>query len=357
MSKPAAEEADRLYSSLHNIFYPRCVAFIGVSTKEDNLLRYNSFNRYLKDKWGYRVQKIPLDAGFGCPNRLGRSRAGAGCIYCENAAFSPHSRTTEPPSLREQIRAGIINGTTRYNARGFIAYFQAFTNTYAPLNVLKERYDIIREFSEIRGLAIGTRPDCVDDGILDLIESYSTTYEVWIEYGLQSAGNQTLMRINRGHTVERFLEAIERTATRNILMCVHVILGLPGEGREEILKTARLLSGLPVHGVKIHHCHVVRDTPLADLYLHGDYHPPDKEAYIAWVCDFLEHLPEKVLVHRLVGDAPQGLLLAPTWAQNKKQVLDEIHAELERRDTRQGMKVHIGPDVMGEDSSGIPVIT
>jgi len=303
------------------------------------MLRYHSFNQYLQGKWGYRIHKIPLDAGFGCPTRLGRSRAGAGCIYCENSAFSPQSRHAVPPPLREQIRAGIIHGSGRYKAKGFIAYFQAFTNTYAPLHVLRERYDVIRGFPEIRGLAIGTRPDCVSDGILDLIESYSKEYEVWVEYGLQSASNETLHRIRRGHTVEQFLDAVDTTTQRNLLICVHVILGLPGEGHTEILETARLLAGIPIHGVKIHHCHVVRDTPLAEWYREGRYQPPEKAEYITWVCDFLEQLPERILIHRLLGDAPQGLLIAPAWAQDKTEILKEIQAELERRGTHQGSKV------------------
>jgi radical SAM protein (TIGR01212 family) len=305
------------------------------------MFRYNSFNRYLQDKWGCRIHKIPLDAGFSCPNRHSQSRTGAGCIYCETSAFSPYSRNSTPPPLREQIRAGILHGSRRYHAKGFIAYFQPFTNTFAPLHVLRERYDVIREFPEICGLAIGTRPDCVDDEILDLIESYSKDYEVWIEYGLQSSSNQTLLSIRRGHTVEQFLEAVQKTAQRTILICVHVILGLPGEGRKEILETARLLAGIPIHGVKIHHCHVIRDTPLAEWYLQGTYQPPAKEQYIDWVCDFLDLLPERILIHRLLGDAPRRLLLAPMWAQNKTNVLEEIQAELARRGSLKGIRAGI----------------
>ncbi len=284
------------------------------------------------------MQKIPLDAGFGCPHRPGGDhRTGKGCIYCNNVSFSPYSSTLDQPAaLKTQLAQGIQLGTTRYRASRFIAYFQAFTNTYAPVNSLKQRYDVIKEFPEIIGLAIGTRPDCIDEEVLDLIASYSDTYETWIEYGLQSAHDATLARINRGHTVDEFLAAVEKTARRKILICVHVILGLPGEDASHMHATADFVASLPVHGIKIHHCHVIKDTDLASWYLEGRYQPLERDQYVSLVCDFLERIPWSILVQRLVCDAPHDMVLAPLWALNKKSILFDIDKEFERRATYQG---------------------
>jgi radical SAM protein (TIGR01212 family) len=321
------------------------------------MLRYHSFNDYLKKKWGCRVQRIPLDAGFGCPHRLGEhNRFGKGCLYCEIASFSPQGSLAQPPPLRDQICEGIRRGKSRYGAGRFIAYFQAFTNTYAPVPVLKERYDIIEEFPEICGLAIATRPDCVDEEVLDLVESYSDRYETWIEYGLQSADNETLARINRGHTVEQFIAAVGKTARRNISMCVHVILGLPGEKREQMLATAGLLARLPIHGVKIHHCHVVKGTELAGWYLAGRYRPLEWSQYVSLVCDFLERLPWSITIHRLVGEAPSGVLLAPRWALGKHEIVGEIQSEFDRRGTFQGARAAREGTGMGGRGSPQPAL-
>jgi radical SAM protein (TIGR01212 family) len=238
--------------------------------------------------------------------------------------------------VEEQITRGIRFGRKRYRAGGFFAYFQAYTTTYAPPEALRERYEVIRRFPEVVGLAVGTRPDCVDEAVLDLLASYAGDYEVWVEYGLQSASDATLERIRRGHSVEAFLQALTRTASRPILICVHVILGLPGEGHEEMMETARLLAGLPIHGVKIHHCHVIRGTPLAEDYLQGRYAPLEYSRYLACACDFLENLPWPITIQRLVGEASPELLLAPDWGQDKARVLRDIQTEMERRGSYQG---------------------
>ena len=302
--------------------------------------RYHRFRDYLLHRYNMRIHKIPLDAGFGCPHREGIDhRQDPGCIYCENAAFSPHARSGRyPPPLEEQIARGIRFGRERYRARGFFAYFQAYTNTYGPLEVLEERYGVLRRFPEVLGLAVGTRPDCADEAVLDLLESFSRQYEVWVEYGLQSANNRTLERIRRGHTVEDFLGAVERTARRRILVCVHVILGLPGETHDDMMNTARVLAGLPIQGVKIHHCHVVRGTPLAESYVRDDYQPPAYSEYLRCVCDFLELLPWPITIQRLLGEAPRDLLLAPAWGENKEKVLSDIEIELARRGSHQGIR-------------------
>lgn len=308
-------------------------------------LRYHAFSSYLLARFGQRVRRIPLDAGFGCPNRPGpEGRGGPGCIYCANEAFSPDS-APRPPPLEEQLASGIEKARRKSRASAFIAYFQAFTNTWAPVETLRERYDTIRRFPEIRGLAVGTRPDCVDSEVLDLLESYCHDYEVWIEYGLQSASDEILARIRRGHTVEDFVRAVEATARRPALkICAHVILGLPGESPADRERTAALLARLPVHGVKIHHCHVVRGTPLADAYLTGAYEPPEYGPYVGWVCDFLERVPWSVTVQRLTGEAPAGLLLAPRWGRTRSQVSRDVQGEFLRRGTRQGSRVESDKD-------------
>jgi radical SAM protein (TIGR01212 family) len=302
--------------------------------------RYHRFRDYLHLKYGRRIHKIPLDAGFGCPHREGADhRQGTGCIYCENAAFSPNSRAVQSlPGLEEQLARGIRFGEKRYRARGFFAYFQAYTNTYGPVELLEERYGLIRRFPEVLGLAVGTRPDCVDEPVLDLLESFSEDYEVWVEYGLQSAHDRTLDRVRRGHTVQDFLGAVERTSRRPIRICAHVILGLPDETHAEMMETAKLLAGLPIRGVKIHHCHVIQGTPLAESYRRGEYHPLGYSEYLRCVCDFLEHLPWRITIQRLLGEAPRDLLLAPEWGKDKGRVLAEIQAEFERRGTRQGSR-------------------
>ncbi len=308
-------------------------------------LRYHSFSSYLRARFGEKLRRIPLDAGFGCPNRPGPDgRGGPGCIYCANEAFSPECGP-KPPPLEEQLASAIARIRGRHRTSGFIAYFQAFTNTWAPVETLRERYDTIRRFPQIRALAVGTRPDCVDSAVLDLLESYCQDYEVWIEYGLQSASDEILSRIRRGHTVEDFVRAVEDTARRPALkICTHVIFGLPGESPADRERTAALLARLPVHGVKIHHCHVVRGTPLADMYAAGAYEPPEYGRYIGWVCDFLERIPWRVTVQRLAGDAPRRLLLAPRWGRSGIQVSRGVQSELLRRGTRQGSRIESGRD-------------
>ncbi len=315
-------------------------AILQTQTGKPPSLRYHRFRDYLLRKYGRRIHKIPLDAGFGCPHRKGvDQRQGSGCIYCENASFSPHARSRRsPPPLEEQIARGIRYAGKRYRARGFFAYFQAYTNTYGPVDLLEERFSTIRRFPEVVGLAVGTRPDCMDEAALDLLEDFSQGYEVWVEYGLQSAHDRTLERIRRGHSVDDFLRAVEQTARRPILICVHIILGLPGETHEDMLQTAEFLAGLPIQGVKIHHCHVIRGTPLADLYFRGEYQPLEYAEYLRCVCDLLECLPWPITIQRLMGDAPRDLLLAPEWGGNKERVLTAIQLELERRGTRQGIR-------------------
>jgi radical SAM protein (TIGR01212 family) len=295
---------------------------------------YNDFASYLRNRFGCRVQKITIDAGFSCPNRDGTLSSG-GCIYCDGkGSGSGAARRAE--SIQEQIQRGKYGLGARYKAQKFIAYFQAFTNTYAPCNILRRRYDEALTDSDVVGLAIGTRPDCIDEEILDLIQEYTATRMVWIEYGLQSMHNRTLSKINRGHTFEDFVRAVQMTQGRNILICAHVILGLPDESRQDVLDTAKAIADLGIGGIKIHSLYIPEDTPLARLFQAGGCTVLNQEEYVSWVVGFLEHLSPDVIIQRLTGDPDPSTLLAPSWTLNKQETLGLIRKALEAAGTWQG---------------------
>lgn len=299
--------------------------------------RYLPFSQHLKDTFGEKVYKIGIDAGFTCPNRDGTLGTG-GCIYCYGHRSNQH--LVDTVAIKAQIREGKAALIQRYQAHKFLAYFQRFTNTYADPDVLESLYRSALEEEGVVGLSIGTRPDCVDEPVLDVIEDLAKTSYVWIEYGLQSIHNSTLKAIHRGHGFADFLDAVVRTRRRKgIRICVHVILGLPGETKDEMVETARTLSVLKIDGVKIHSAHVLKDTKLEDMYLSGAYHPPELTEYVDIVCDFLEHLSPDIIIHRLVGDAPRSRYVAPEWCLHKSEALRAIDAELERRNSRQGGRI------------------
>ena len=294
--------------------------------------RYYSFNRYLRERFGCRVHKIGMDAGLPCPNK----EKNGGCVFCLNEAFCPPSR--KPLPVHEQIKQGIESGKNRFHAERFMAYFQARTNTAAPPAVLKEIYDVIRAFPEIVALAIGTRPDCVDEQRLDLIASYAKKYEVWMEYGLQSIHDKTLKTINRNHTGEDFIHAYRMTKERGLKVCVHLIIGLPGETEEDILETAGEMGRLAVDGVKIHPLHVVKGTLLAEQYRTGDYTPWEMERYARTCVKFLELLSPTTVIQRLTADCPPEYLIAPGWITDKTGVVATIASLMEDAGTVQGRK-------------------
>lgn len=296
--------------------------------------RYYSFARYLRQRFGCRVQKVTLHAGFTCPNRDGTLARG-GCTFCNNEGFSPNTRL-EPSAVQEQLNRGISAAGKARKARKFIAYFQAYTNTYGPVERLRALYDVAWAFPEVVGLAIGTRPDCVDREIIDLITGYTSRGEVWVEYGLQSCHERTLAAINRGHDYPAFLKAIELTRDRGLKICVHTILGLPGEDRQMMLETHRRLADLPIDGIKIHLLHVMRDTVMARQYARGEFELLSRERYVSLVCDVLETLSPTVVIQRMHADAPADVLVGPQWCPDKNGVLADIRAELRERDTWQG---------------------
>lgn len=298
--------------------------------------RYNDLNTYLRSLFGCRVQKITVDAGLSCPNRDGRVSTG-GCIFC-NARGSGTGAHTRGLTITDQLLQGKKSLARRYKAKKFLAYFQSFSNTYAPIDKLQKLYDEALAVEDIVGLSIGTRPDCVDLPVLELLQDYAGHHLIWIEYGLQSASDKTLELINRGHDVQCFKDAVSATLNRGIKICAHVILGLPGETRSDILQTARTISDLGIDGVKLHLLYVVKGTPLEALYRQGDYRCLEQQAYIDLVCDFLERIPPEMVIQRLTGDPHPEELVAPQWSREKTETIRKINETLERRDSWQGSK-------------------
>jgi radical SAM protein (TIGR01212 family) len=296
--------------------------------------RYYDLNSYLRKMFGCRVQKISLDAGLTCPNRDGRISTG-GCMYC-NSRGSGTGASRQGLSITEQITRGKEFLKKRYKAQKFIAYFQSFCNTYGPYEKLKGLYQEALAIDDIVGLSIGTRPDCIDESVLTLIEGYARDYLVWIEYGLQSIHDRTLALINRGHDVGCFKGAVDKTRGRGIKICAHVILGLPFEDRDDMLTTAKAVAAMGIDGIKIHLLYVVKGTRMEKLYLEGKYRCLEQEEYVNLVCDFLELLPPDMVIQRLTGDPHPHELVAPEWSLRKNETLSRIKEILADRGSRQG---------------------
>lgn len=296
--------------------------------------RITDLNSYLRGIFGCRVQKISVDAGLSCPNRDGTIAAG-GCIYCNphGSGTGAHARGR---SITEQLEAGKTAMVRRYRARKFIAYFQSFSNTHAPLSHLRALYDEALAVDGIVGLSIGTRPDCVSEPILALLQEYARRHLVWVEYGLQSARDATLAGINRGHDSACFLNAVAATRARGLPVCAHIILGLPNETRADMQFTAATLAAAEVDGVKIHSLYVVKGTRLEAQFKAGHYRCLEREEYADLVVDVLERLPARVVIQRLTGDPHPDELTAPDWCRDKRASLVAIRIAMERRDTWQG---------------------
>jgi hypothetical protein len=302
--------------------------------------RYYALSRFLRERFGTKVYRVTVDGSFTCPNVDGTVAVG-GCVYCDNRSFSPNRRLPRTP-IREQVSRGITILQERYGADRFLAYFQAATNTYAPLPKLKRLYDEALDHPQVVGLAVGTRPDCVPDPVLELLQGYARDRYVCLELGLQSIHDRSLDWMNRGHHYDAFVDAVRRCQGRGLDLCIHVILGLPGESAADMMATADALAGLPIHGVKIHNLHVVRDTPMERMYHAGEVRMLERRAYVGLVCDFLERLPPGMVIHRLNGDAPPDYLVAPLWCLDKPGLLRDIHTELERRGSWQGKRLASG---------------
>lgn len=295
--------------------------------------RYFTFNDYLFQKFGKKVYKITLDAGFSCPNRDGTLSSG-GCIFCDDSGSFSMAHSSRL-SIKEQVQIAIENLPKRFKAEAFLAYFQAFSNTYAPVDVLKNTYDDAFSDSRVVGISIGTRPDCVDEEKLDLISTYKNP---WLELGLQSAHDKTLSLINRGHNYKAFENAYVLAKKRGIKVCVHVILGLPEETPKDMLQTARILSKLNIDGIKLHCLTVLENTPLARIYAENPISLLSEDEYCNLVCDIIEILPPETTIHRVGGSGLSTTLIAPLWARNKFETMNKIDRILWERNTVQGIR-------------------
>ncbi len=296
---------------------------------------YNFFGDYLYKKYSCRLLKLPVNAGLSCPNRDGTTGTG-GCIFCsEEGSASP--TTSGIISIHDQMKNAVATFRRSYRETKYIAYLQAFTNTYADTGTLKRIYDECVSFPGIYGLMIGTRPDCVNDEILYLVKSYSRPgFELWLELGMQSVHEKSLAFLNRRHSWQSTLDSIRLTAAHGIDLCVHVILGIPGESWEDMMQTAVTISQLPVNGVKIHHLHVIKGTALEKIYSKGNIKLLTLREYISVLCDFIERLRPSITIHRLAGDRSENTLVAPAWGLHKGTVLQAVDDEFRRRCTCQG---------------------
>ncbi len=299
----------------------------------------NFFRLYARERFGRRVQKIPVALPFTCPNIDG-SKGRGGCVYCYKGSRPEH--LTPWISLRSQIEEGIRRAKERYGKRiGFFIYYQSYTNTYGDVGELKEFYDVALEFDEVVGLDVGTRPDCAPDEVLDLLSFYREKgLEVWIEFGLQSANYETLKRINRAHGISDLVDAVLRAKSFGLKVCIHTIVGLPKEGKEDFMETAKLVASLPTDGIKIHPIYVMRNTELAQMYERGEFSPLSLQEYVRFAADMLEIIPREVVVHRLTAEAKKPALLAPDYCtyERKLEVIRGVEEELRRRGSGQGTK-------------------
>jgi uncharacterized protein len=297
-------------------------------------LRYNDLNSWLRRVFGQRVQKVTIDAGFTCPNRDGTLGTG-GSIHC-NELGSGTGAHRQGLSATQQLAQGIASLGQRYGARAFIAYFQAFSNTYAATPELRRLYEEALAVEGVVGLSIGTRPDCITPATLGLLHELTQRTMVWVEYGLQSAHDSTLSRINRGHTVRAYRDIVPATRARGVRVCTHLILGLPGETRDDMLATVDEVVRVGVDGVKLHLLYVVRGTPMEMVFRQGQYTCMEQNAYVDIVCDIIERLAPQVVVQRLTGDPHRSELVAPDWAVRKQQTLDMVRSRLVQRGSWQG---------------------
>jgi radical SAM protein (TIGR01212 family) len=296
--------------------------------------RFRSYNKWLKNKFGERVYKVIVDGGFTCPNRDGTVAVG-GCAYCNNNSFRPPSAIKTDP-IRQQVQEGIAYIRKRFDAHKFIIYFQPFSNTYADTEFLRDLYVNAIDHPEVVGLAIGTRPDCVDREKIAMIQEIAQRTFVSLEFGVESIYDDTLRRVNRGHDYPTFLYAMELTRGRGIHIGAHLILGFPWETREQWVAMADEMSTVGIDAIKIHHLHIVRGTALAAEFLRNPFRVLEYEEYLDVLCDFLERLHPNIIIERLFGEAPFGLLVAPTWRRNKNDLVRDITKKFEQRDVRQG---------------------
>lgn len=297
---------------------------------------YNDYGSYMRRVFDFKVQKISIDGGFSCPNRDGTKGVG-GCTYCNNRTFNP-AYCHRHRSVAEQMNEGIAFFAHKYPQMRYLAYFQAYTNTYGSLDVLRARYDEALSVDGCVGLVIGTRPDCMPEELLDYLQELSNRVYVMVEYGVESTDDTTLLRINRGHDYATAVDAVCRTAARGLPVGVHMILGLPGEERVSFVHQAEQLSQLPVTTLKLHQLQLIRGTRMADEYNENprDFHLFELNEYVDVVVDYLENLRPDIVVERFASQSPKELLIAPDWGLKNYELVAKIKRRMRERDTWQG---------------------
>ncbi|MCA9105850.1 MAG: TIGR01212 family radical SAM protein [Planctomycetales bacterium] len=309
-------------------------------------LRYYAYSFHLRQLHGERIQKVSIDAGFTCPNVDGTVAVG-GCVFCDNRSFSPSRRLPgRRRMILDQIDEGIRRIKRRYDCDRFQAYFQPATNTYAPVDRLREVYEAAIEDPRIVGLVIGTRPDCVPDDVLDLLQEFAERLPVSVEYGMQTMHDRSLEWMNRGHGHDAMVDAMERSRGRGFEICAHIMLGLPGESFDDMLASGAEVARLEFDSVKIHNLYCVKNTPLADQVERGEVQLMEFEDYLDVLAAFVERLPEWMVVERISGEAPDDWFVGPAWCLDKPVIRREFLARLESRDTWQGKQFNgstIGP--------------
>ena len=300
----------------------------------DTNKRYYTYDCYLKRRFGKKCVKIALDGGFTCPNIDGTISKG-GCIFCSEKGSGDHTPPCNIP-LEEQFEQGKKLIAGKWQDVFYIPYFQAHTNTYAPLDVLKENFDQAIKLPDTVGLSISTRPDCLADDTVSYLQELSKKTYLTVELGLQSANDQTLKLINRGHTLEQFTKGFFKLKNAGINVCIHIINGLPGESYDHMMDTAKYVADLCPHALKIHLLYILKNTPLADMYERGEFAALERDAYVKLVCDQLEMIPQDVVIERVTGDGVKEDLIAPLWSTKKTMVTNEIDKEFVKRGTFQG---------------------
>jgi len=307
---------------------------------------YYSFGKYVRKRFDSRVYKLSVNPGFTCPNVDG-TLSNRGCIFCNEYGFSDSVDVVS--SVEEQIIEAMKKTKHKKNQAKFIAYFQNGAGTNAPTKVLKKMYDSLKQFPEIVGISISTRPDCIDENKLELIKTYLADYDVWIEYGVQSSKDKTLKLINRNHTFSGAVDAIVRTHQKGIKVGAHIVLGLPKETSKDMADTAKKIAKLPVDGIKLHGLHVLKNTYLHEMYKKGKIKLLTREEYIEITCDFLEYLRQDQIIQRVVSDAREKYLIAPVWINDKANMVNDINRRFKERGTYQGSKYN-SPYVIARES-------
>ena len=295
---------------------------------------YYDYGTWIRSRFPFRVQKISVDAGFTCPNRDGRLSTG-GCIYCDNRTFNP-SYCQRHDSITRQLEAGKLFFARKYPEMKYLAYFQAYTNTYASLDHLEALYEEALRVEDVVGIVIGTRPDCISDELLDYLETLNQRCFLIVEYGVESANDETLRRINRGHTFEQSRQAIIKTHERGILTGAHIILGLPGEEAEENLRQAPVISSLPIDILKIHQMQIIRGTRLAEMFEREPFHIYDVDEYIHLIANYIQRLRKGLVLERFVSQSPKDMRIAPQWGLKNHEFTDRLNNYLKEHDIHQG---------------------